>query len=156
MKHTLFLTRRTVLLPEVCPCISIWAVMHHVDTGEAAVTSNKILHSGHHVASTSWRVVIDLSPPTCVNKKHIWFVSIPKSHIQEHWLYRGILGALCRPHAHAEGLKVLIHQWRNTSHFGVNGLPHALRTSAHTNATRQICAEGFPSFWWLLSVGVLA
>ena len=35
-------TNRLVVLPEVSTCISIHAMMHHMDTGEAVVTSNKI------------------------------------------------------------------------------------------------------------------
>ena len=41
-KCIFFAIRRTILVPEVCPYISICAMMHHVHTGEAMVTSNKI------------------------------------------------------------------------------------------------------------------
>ena len=37
-KHILFVIRRTMLLPGVCPCISIRAMMQHVDIGEVVVT----------------------------------------------------------------------------------------------------------------------
>ena len=38
----LLVIKRSVLVPEVCPCICIRAMMHHVHTGEAVVTSIKI------------------------------------------------------------------------------------------------------------------
>ena len=41
-KPIIFVIKRTVLVPEVCPCISIRAIMHYVHTGEAVVTSMEI------------------------------------------------------------------------------------------------------------------
>ena len=41
-KCIIFVIRGTVLVPEECLCIRIWAVMHHKHTGEAVVTSDKI------------------------------------------------------------------------------------------------------------------
>ena len=41
-KHIIFVIRRTVLVPGVCLCIHIYAMMYHMDTGEAVVTSQKI------------------------------------------------------------------------------------------------------------------
>ena len=59
-KTYLFVIRRTVLVTEVCLCICIRALMQHVYTGEAMVTSQKfdifllvttrpIAHSGRFV-----------------------------------------------------------------------------------------------------------
>ena len=49
-KMYLFVIRRNVLVPGVCLCIGIGAMMHHVHTGEAVVTSDKIGHflACHH------------------------------------------------------------------------------------------------------------
>ena len=41
-KRIFFVIRWTVFVPGVCPCISICAMMHHMHTGEVAVTSDKI------------------------------------------------------------------------------------------------------------------
>ena len=58
IKHIIFDIRRTVLVPGVCPCIHICAMMHYVNTTEAVVTRKKklllvtmrpILHSGRCV-----------------------------------------------------------------------------------------------------------
>ena len=38
----IFVIRRTVLVPGVCPCIHIRSMMHYVHTGVAVVTSIKI------------------------------------------------------------------------------------------------------------------
>ena len=39
---TIFVIKRTELVPGVCPCIGIRSVMHYVHTGEAVVTSLKV------------------------------------------------------------------------------------------------------------------
>ena len=41
-KPIIFVIKRTVLVPEVSPCIRIRSMMHYVHTGEAMVTSIKI------------------------------------------------------------------------------------------------------------------
>ena len=41
-KPLIFVIKRTVLVPGVCPCIHIRAMMHYVHTGKAVVTSIKI------------------------------------------------------------------------------------------------------------------
>ena len=41
-KPIIFVIKRTVLVPGVCPCIRIRSIMHYVHTGEAVVTSIKI------------------------------------------------------------------------------------------------------------------
>ena len=41
-KPIIFVIKRTVLVPEVCPCIRIRSMMHYVHTGEAVVTSIKL------------------------------------------------------------------------------------------------------------------
>ena len=41
-KPIIFVIKRTVLVPGVCPCIRIRPMMHFVHTGEAVVTSIKI------------------------------------------------------------------------------------------------------------------
>ena len=38
----MFVIKRTVVAPGVCPCIHIRSIMHYVHTGEAVVTSIKI------------------------------------------------------------------------------------------------------------------
>ena len=40
-KPIIFVIKRTVLVPGVCPCIRIRSMMHYVHTGEAVVTSIK-------------------------------------------------------------------------------------------------------------------
>ena len=40
-KPIIFAIKRTVIVPEVCPCIRIRSMMHYVHTGEAVVTSIK-------------------------------------------------------------------------------------------------------------------
>ena len=42
VKPIIFVIRRTLLVPGVCPCIRIRSMMHYVHTGEAVVTSIKI------------------------------------------------------------------------------------------------------------------
>ena len=41
-KPIIFVIKRTVLVPGVCPCIRIRPMMHYVHTGKAVVTSIKI------------------------------------------------------------------------------------------------------------------
>ena len=41
-KPIIFVITRTVLVPGVCPCIRIRAIMHYMHTGEVVVTSIKI------------------------------------------------------------------------------------------------------------------
>ena len=41
-KPIIFVIKRTVLVPGVCPCIRTRSMMHYVHTGEAVVTSIKI------------------------------------------------------------------------------------------------------------------
>ena len=41
-KPIIFVIKRTVLVPGVCPCIRIRSMMHYVHTGELVVTSIKI------------------------------------------------------------------------------------------------------------------
>ena len=41
-KPVIFVIKRTVLVPGVCPCIRIRSMMHYVHTGEVVVTSIKI------------------------------------------------------------------------------------------------------------------
>ena len=41
-KSIIFVIKRTILVPGVCPCIRIRSMMHYVHTGEVVVTSIKI------------------------------------------------------------------------------------------------------------------
>ena len=41
-KPIIFVIKRTILVPGVCLCIRIRAMVHYVHTGEAVVTSIKI------------------------------------------------------------------------------------------------------------------
>ena len=43
-KHIYYVIRKTVLVPGVCLCIHIEAMMQHVHTGEAMMTSDKLCH----------------------------------------------------------------------------------------------------------------
>ena len=42
IKQNIFVIKRTVLVPGVCPCIRIRSMMHYVHTGELVVTSMKM------------------------------------------------------------------------------------------------------------------
>ena len=66
-KPIIFVIKRTVLVPEVCPCIRIRSMMHYVHTGEAVVTSIKIdiSYACHHKAHSTLRTV-------CMHPKLCW------------------------------------------------------------------------------------
>ena len=61
--------KKNILGPGVRLCILIWALMHHMHTGEATVTSDKLGHffPCHHEAYSRLRTV-------CMNPKLCWWV----------------------------------------------------------------------------------